>query len=223
MVRSSSIDLIVKSPCAASEKLRQLAEQLGGFLVTSESHGEQDASSGPLTIRVPAARFEEAQQEIRKLGVRVESEKVEAEDVTRQYGDDEARLRNQRAQETQYLGILKQAKTVKDTLQVSDKLNEVRGEIEQEQVEFAALSKLVETVAITVWLRAEAEAQVFGLHRCGDGIVRVLSAYRLVVADDDLDWRGGGLENSALGCTDIFRQAQRCSITADPQSTISQA
>src|SRR5208282_2572390 len=129
-VRTSSIDLIVKSPSIASEKIQQLAEQMGGFLVTSELHGEQDASIGSLTIRVPATRFEEVQREIRKLSVRVEGEKIEGEDVTRQYVDEEASLRNLRAEETQYLGILKQAKTVKDTLEVSDKLNEVRGEIE---------------------------------------------------------------------------------------------
>jgi hypothetical protein len=45
----------------------------------------------------------------------------------------------------QYLGILKQAKTVKDTVEVTDKLDEVRGEIEQQQAEFEALSKQVET------------------------------------------------------------------------------
>jgi hypothetical protein len=64
----------------------------------------------------------------------------------------------------QYLGILKQAKTVKDTLEVSDKLNDVRGEIERQQAEFDALSKQVETVALTISLRAEAEAKVFGLN-----------------------------------------------------------
>jgi hypothetical protein len=58
---------------------------------------------------------------------------------------------------------LKQAKTVKDTLQVSDKLNEVRGEIEQQQAEFEALSKQVEMVALNVSLRAEADVQAFGL------------------------------------------------------------
>jgi len=53
---------------------------------------------------------------------------------------------------------------VKDTLDVSEKLNAVRGEIEQQQAEFEALSKQVETVAITISLHSEAEAQVFGLH-----------------------------------------------------------
>ena len=78
--------------------------------------------------------------------------------------DQAARLRNLHAQETQYLGILKQAKTVKDTLEVGEQLNEVRSETEQQQPEFDALSKQVETIALTISLHAEAEAQVFGLH-----------------------------------------------------------
>jgi hypothetical protein len=164
MVRTSSVDLIVRKPAEVAEKIRGLAEGMGGFLVSSEVSGGTDAGSGSLTIRVPAARFEEARAEIRKLGLKVEREKVEVQDVTRQYVDDDANLRNLRAEETQYLAILKQAHTVKDTLEVSEKLSGVRGEIEQQQAEFDALSKQIETVAITVSLRAEAQAQVFGLH-----------------------------------------------------------
>ena len=163
-VRTASMDLIVKRPTETSEKMRQIAENVGGFLVASQVSGGEDASTASLTIRVPADRFEEARTEIRKLGLRVEREKLEAQDVTRQYVDQAARLRNLRAQETQYLGILKQAKTVKDTLEVGDKLNQVRGEIEQQQAEFDALSKQVETVALTIFLHAEAEAKVFGLN-----------------------------------------------------------
>jgi uncharacterized protein DUF4349 len=164
MVRNSSVDLVVQKPAAAAEKIRELAEGLGGFLVSSQVSGGPNAGGAALTIRVPAARFEEARAEIRKLGLRVESEKVQAQDVTRQYVDEDASLRNLRAEEVQYLAILKQAHTVKDTLEVSDKLSEVRGQIEQQQAEFDALSKQIETVAINVSLRAEAEAQAFGLH-----------------------------------------------------------
>jgi hypothetical protein len=164
MVRTSSMDLVLRKPAEGAEKIRVLVEGMGGFLVSSEVSGGRDAGSGSLTVRVPAARFEEARAEIRKLGLRVESEKVEAQDVTRQYADEGANLRNLRAEEAQYLAILKQARTVKDTLEVSSRLGEVRGQIEQQQGEFDALSKQTETVAIAVSLRAEAEAQVFGLN-----------------------------------------------------------
>jgi Domain of unknown function (DUF4349) len=183
MVRTDSLDLVVKHPAEAAERIGQLVTRLGGFLVTSEVSGDPDLPSASLTIRVPAARFEEARTEIRKLGLRVESERVEAQDVTRQYVDQEAHLRNLRAEEQQYLLILKRAATVKDTLEVSDKLGEVRGDIEQQQAEFEALSKQVETVALTVSLHAEADTQVLGLHW------RPL--YRLkVAARDGLDGLG---------------------------------
>jgi hypothetical protein len=163
LVRTAALSLIVKSPAQSAAEITQLAQAAGGFLVNSQVNGA-DAASASLTIRVPAWKFEEVRGQIRKLGLRVESETIEAQDVTRRYVDQEARLRNLRAQEQQYLGILRHASTVKDTLEVSDKLNEVRGEIEEKQAEFEALSKQVETVAINIILRAEADAQVFGLH-----------------------------------------------------------
>jgi len=67
-------------------------------------------------IRVPVAKFESTRTAIRKLAQRVENERVEAEDASTQYVDDLARLRNLRAHEVQYLAILRQARTVKDTL-----------------------------------------------------------------------------------------------------------
>ena len=68
--------------------------------------------------------------------------------MTKQYIDQGARLRNLQAEERQYLAILKRAATVKDTLEVSGKLDEVRSAIEQQQAEFDALSRQTETVAI---------------------------------------------------------------------------
>jgi hypothetical protein len=164
MVRTSSIDLIVQKPAEAAEKIRRVAESVGGFLVSSQVSGGPDATNASLTVRVPAARFEEARAEIRKLGLRVENERLEAQDATRQYVDQAANLRNLRAEEAQYLMILKQSRAVKDTLDVSEKLSTVRGQIEQQQAEFDALSKQIETVAINLLLRAEAEARVFGLN-----------------------------------------------------------
>ena len=164
IVRTASLDLVVKDPGQVEEKIRALSESMGGFLVSSEIRGEQDFGGGSVTIRVPAARFEEARAQIRRLGWRVENEKIEAEDVTRQYVDQAAGLRNLRAEEEQYLSILKQAKTVKDTLDVSEKLSDVSGQIEQQQAELQTLSKQIETVAITVSLRTEAEARVLGLN-----------------------------------------------------------
>jgi hypothetical protein len=164
LIRTESLGLIVKTPAETAEKIIQIAQRAGGFLVTSNVNGGADATSALLSIRVPTDKFDEVRAQIRKLSLRMENESIDAQDVTKQYVDQEARLRNLRAQEQQYLVILRKAATVKDTLEVSDKLNEVRGAIEERQAEFEALSKQVETVVFNIMLRAEADAQVFGLN-----------------------------------------------------------
>jgi len=163
IVRTSSLEMVVQHPAETAEKINALVESMGGYLVTADDGGP-NAMSGTLTIRVPAAKFEEARAQIRKLGLRVENEKVDAQDVTRQYVDQDASIRNLRAEEAQYLTILKQATTVKDMMAVSEKLSEVRGQIEQQEAEFNALSRQIETVAIAISLRTESQAQVFGLN-----------------------------------------------------------
>jgi hypothetical protein len=163
IIRLSSLAIVVQHPAQVMDKIMALAEMEGGYLESSQGGG-QDAASSSLTIRVPAARFEQMRAEIRKLGLRVENETIAAQDVTRQYVDQDANLRNLRAEEAQYLAILKQANTVKDLLAVSRQISEVRGQIEQQQAEFNALSKQTETVAIAISLRTEAETQVFGLN-----------------------------------------------------------
>jgi len=163
IIRTSSLDMVVQHPAEVTREIAAMAESMGGYLESSNGGG-QNATSGTLAIRVPASRFERAQAEIRKLGLRVEAEKVDAQDVTRQNVDQDARIRNLRAEEAGFLLILKQATTVKDMLAVSERLSEVRGQIEQQQAEFNALSKQIEMVSIAISLRTEPEPQVLGLN-----------------------------------------------------------
>ncbi|HVO79492.1 MAG TPA: DUF4349 domain-containing protein [Terriglobales bacterium] len=164
IVRTSSMALTVTSPAEAAEKIRVFAESLGGYVETAQINSSQESPSATITIRVPAARLEDAKAELRKLSAKVNSEKTDAQDVTRQYVDMEARIRNLRAEEAQYLEIMRSAKKVPDMLDVSEKLSEVRGEIEQQQAEFAALSKQVETVAITISLLPQAPPESFSVN-----------------------------------------------------------
>ena len=97
LVRTASLSLVVKAPSEASERIIQLAQAADGFLVSSQLGGAADVPSATLTIRVPASKFDEVRAQIRKLSLHVESESIEAQDVTKQYVDQEARLRNLRA------------------------------------------------------------------------------------------------------------------------------
>jgi hypothetical protein len=61
----------------------------------------------------------------------VPNESTNSQDVTEQYTDLQAQLRNLEATEAQYLELLKKAETVEDTLKVYQQLSNVRSEIER--------------------------------------------------------------------------------------------
>jgi len=163
IVYTCSLELTVSSPSQTAEQVRLLAEKLEGYSENAESGGQRSTQAS-ITIRIPAAQLESAKAEIRKLAVRVESEKTNALDVTKQYVDMQARLRNLRAEEAQYLQIMKSAIKVQDMLDVTAKLSEVRGQIEQQQAEFQALSKQVEMASISISLRVPTDTEVMGIH-----------------------------------------------------------
>ena len=163
IVYTCSLELTVSSPSQTAEQVRLLAEKLEGYSENAESGGQRSTQAS-ITIRIPAAQLESAKAEIRKLAVRIESEKTNALDVTKQYVDMQARLRNLRAAEAQYLQIMKSAIKVQDMLDVTAKLSEVGGQIEQQQAEFQALSKQVEMASISISLRVPTDTEVMGIH-----------------------------------------------------------
>jgi hypothetical protein len=138
IIRDADINLEVAAPAEGQRKLAAIAGAHGGFVVTSESRLQDNASrdSQPTEIatvqlRVPASRFDAALAEIRAVGTRVRAEKQTGKDVTEEFIDLEARLRTQRALEAQFLEIMKRADKVADALEVQTELAGVRNEIER--------------------------------------------------------------------------------------------
>lgn len=164
VTRTATLDLVTLRPEEDVERVRTIAERLHGYLVNSQIQAsEHQSGTATLTIRVPGDRLDEARTLIKKLALSTELDRTDTTDVTKQYVDMSARLKNYRAEEAQYLTILKEARTVKDMLAVSEHLSEVRQEIEQLQGEFNYLAHQVEMASITVELRPQEQAQVFGI------------------------------------------------------------
>lgn len=164
VIKTGSLSLLVKKAEDVAGQIRELAARLGGFIADSRIYEvSANVKSGSVVIRVPADRFDEALDGVKKLAVKVERENVSASDVTEQFIDLEAQLKNLRAEEAQYLEIMKRAYTIEDTLKVSERLSSVRGRIEQIQGQLQYLSRQIDMATITVSLTAEADLEVFGL------------------------------------------------------------
>jgi hypothetical protein len=135
IIRNGELGLSVDAPEEAQRKATALIEEKGGFVVTSDTrrygHGEDQSVSVTMVVRVPAERFSETLDALRKLSSAVDQEKVTGQDVTEEYLDLEARIRTQKAVEAQFLDLMKETKTVAEALDVRKHLGEVRGEIEK--------------------------------------------------------------------------------------------
>ncbi len=156
IVRKAELDLLVADCAATQKKVEQLAKSESGFI---EASTLQD-SSATVILRVPSARLDAVQAKLRELAMRVNRDSVAAEDVSKQYYDREAHLRNLRAQEQQFLGIMKNAHSVPDVLEVTKSLDEVREQIDQEEGEFRRLKDQVEMSRIDVRLQAQSTSGV---------------------------------------------------------------
>ncbi|KKU52751.1 MAG: hypothetical protein A3G60_00635 [Candidatus Ryanbacteria bacterium RIFCSPLOWO2_12_FULL_47_9c] len=164
VLRNGSLSLLVKKAEEASKAIQDIADRLSGFVQSAQVYEvSSGVQSGSVTIRVPSDYFDEAIGEIKKLAVKVERESATAQDVTEQFVDLEARLKNLRAEETQYLEIMKRASTVQDTLTVSQRLYDVRGRIEQIEGQLKYLTEQIDMSVITVSLTEEADVEVFGI------------------------------------------------------------
>jgi hypothetical protein len=160
IIRTADLTLVVSDTQESMAALARLAGEFGGFVVSSSaSRVAENALEGSITLRVEAARFDQALARIRTLAREVRSESVRGEDVTAEYVDLDARMRNLEAAEAQLQQILKQATSTEDVLAVYRELTNLRSQIEQVKGRMKYLSQSAALATITVTLIPDALAQ----------------------------------------------------------------
>lgn len=136
VIKNASLSLVVKNPAETLNAISQLAEGMGGFVVSSNTYqASVDAAGnkimqGYITVRVPAEKLTEALTQLKGMAVTVNSENVSGEDVTAQYTDLESQLTNLEAAEAQLQTIMEGASKTEDVLNVYNQLVSIRGQIE---------------------------------------------------------------------------------------------
>ncbi|CAN5631320.1 hypothetical protein BH24ACT26_BH24ACT26_03590 [soil metagenome] len=106
-----------------------VAGRFGGF-VASTQIDEDGSSHGTVVLRVPAESFEQALRDLRALGD-VEAETLSGQDVSQEFVDLQARLRNWQSQEAVLLRLMDRSRSVSDTIRVQGELSGVQLQIER--------------------------------------------------------------------------------------------
>ena len=152
IVRTAEIALVVNDVAIALDRVADLAESLGGYVVSSKSWKEDERLIGIITFRVPAEDFADAMGSLHRMAVDVNHEETLAKDVTEEYVDLSAKLKNLEATEEQYLRLMEKAERVEDILDVQRELSKTRGNIEQTKGRMQYLERTSATSLIRVQL-----------------------------------------------------------------------
>lgn len=153
IIRTGNLSIEVEDTLARLEDVATLAENAGGFVVTSNTYQQYEgAYYGDITIRVPSESFDQTMDAIKALAVEVQNENVFGQDVTEEFVDLEARLGNLQAAEEQLQEIMDNAQDTDDVITVFNQLTQIRGEIESIQGRMQYLSESARLSTITVSL-----------------------------------------------------------------------
>jgi hypothetical protein len=152
IIQSTSVDIKVEEVGRQFQEIIRIAETAGGFVAGSTFSNVDDQQFADITIRVPGDRYQDVLAQIRGMG-EVTTESSDANDVTEEFTDLQARLRTLTATERRYLELLGQAVTINDILVVQDRLDFVRGQIEQVQGRINLVENLTDLATITTHLR----------------------------------------------------------------------
>jgi len=158
VIRRASLQLHASDTRATFDEIVRLTESVGGFVANANVfpfEGEDAQPDVSMTLRIPADQLTSVMTTIKGSVDEVVAESQSAEDVTEQFVDLEARLRNLEALEVELRALLEDVRQQPNAdpvklLTVFNELSSVRGQIEQIQGQINYLSDLTAMATLDV-------------------------------------------------------------------------
>jgi hypothetical protein len=156
IIRNANMSLVVRDAVDVLQKVTALVDAKGGYVADTKQWKEREQVRASASLRVPAAQLMPLLAAIRGLAIRVESESVNAQDVSQEYSDLGAQLRNLQATETELRELLKtvreRTQKASEVMEIYNEITKVRGEIDRIQGRIQYLSQMTSLSTITLEL-----------------------------------------------------------------------
>jgi hypothetical protein len=164
IIQNADVAIVVADVEARMSAIQKMAEDMGGFVVSSNLYQSYTSNYTPVpeatvTIRVPAEKLDEALEKIKADVVEVQSENRSGQDVTAQYVDLKSRLTNLEAAEKQLSEILETATETEDVVNVFNQLVYYREQIELVKGQMKYYEEAAALSAVSIRIRAEETIQ----------------------------------------------------------------
>lgn len=152
IIKDGRIGIQVDNLENSKSHIDTLVKNHGGYYDNESFNNSDWESSYNLKIRVPSANFENFITKIETGEGEIKFKEIDARDVTDQFIDLETRLQNKKNYLKRYNELLAKAQTVKDILEIEEKIRVIEEEIESTTGRIKYLSDLVEysTLDLTI-------------------------------------------------------------------------
>ena len=150
IIKNATVKLEAKDVLNVQQRITALSNQFDGYVVESRTwYDSEDRPHALYRFAVPVDSFEEALGAVRDQG-KVLDEQTSGKDVTDQYVDLEARIKNLEATATRIRSFLDDARTVEEALRVNQQLAQVEEQLERLKGQRNALEQRAAFSTITV-------------------------------------------------------------------------
>ncbi len=152
IIKDGRIGIQVNNLENSKSRIDTLVKNHGGYYDNESFNNSDWESSYNLKIRIPSANFENFINQIETGEGEIKYKEIDARDVTDQFIDLETRLQNKKNYLKRYNELLAKAQTVKDILEIEEKIRVIEEEIESTTGRIKYLSDLVEysTLDLTI-------------------------------------------------------------------------
>jgi hypothetical protein len=134
IIRTVSMSVVVLDTDTMLATIQQLVKANGGYVAASNRWLSGEQAYASVTLRVPAEKLEAVLGTLRDSAISVENESSSGDDVTEEYVDVSARLRNLEATEEELLQLLTEVRknrgSAEDILAIHNRITQLRSEIE---------------------------------------------------------------------------------------------
>ena len=159
IVRNASLSLVVTDVPKQVEAIAQIAKDYNGFIVSSNSTTFGNDTRANVVMRVESDKLDNAIGRLRAMAIEVRNLNVTGEDVTAEFVDLDAQLKNLESAEAQLKKILEQTEKSEDVLAVFKEITAIRGQIDQIKGRMKYLSQSAALATVSVELIPDAAAQ----------------------------------------------------------------
>lgn len=169
IIRNGNLTIESKDLKSSRAHLDSLVGFYSGYISSESFNDQEDQLSYNITCRIPAEKFDLFLSGVESGPDKIISKSINANDVTEQYYDVKIRLENERKVEKRYLELLAQARSVKDILDIEEKLGKVRQEIESKEGRLRYLDDRVGYSTLNIWIYQKKDIKYEPADRDGFG------------------------------------------------------